>query len=663
MKALGIRWMRGPVFAAAMAVMAACGGGGDSTPAAPGSISLLAGSLQRAGSQDGIGTQAQFNGLRGVAQDGAGIIYVADTDNHTIRRIDPSGAVSTLAGAAGQPGSADGTGAAARFAQPRAVAVGASGDVYVADTGNHVIRKISSAGVVTTVAGSAGQPGAIDGPGSAARFTSPRGLALDAAGSLFVADASGAVRKVAADGTVTSFAGKLGEQGFVVGDGVQARFTNVLGVAVGADGTVFVSELSNPNASGQIRRFDSQGRALPWGDAPQGVLGMPYPVGIAASAGGDLLVASSGTFAPVPGHGQRYNTIWRITPEGTPVLVAGQDGPLGQGSADGAGATASFSNPEGVASAAGGAILVADTGNHAVRRIDAQGLVSTLAGGTGAGRVDGQGPAARFFDTGGIAASPDGTLFVADSGNAQIRRVSPSGNVSTLTMTEGSSTFSSLGVHVGALAAGADGTLYAGWFGGGTVTRGIAAIDPGGKLARRTDAYPQGIASTPRGLYYTIDRPIEGGLVEKLLPDGGRQVVASGLKGPHGIAADASGTLYVASRDDHTLRAIDLQGTVRLVAGKPGESGHADGTGDQARLTSPLALAMDDAGNLYVADAGTIRKVTPDGRVRTVAGAPGQLAMPGPLPGGIGTVKGLAWHAGTLYATVQNAVLRIGPLN
>ncbi len=656
-------------FASALAtavLVVACGGGSGGSnpgPSVPGAISLLAGSLQRAGSSDGVGIQAQFSLPQGVAQDGAGNIYVADTGNHTIRRIAPDRTVTTFAGAAGQTGSADGAGGAARFSSPQAVAVDPAGNVYVADTGNHVIRKITPAGTVTTVAGAPGQSGAVDGTGSAVRFTSPRGLAFDAAGNLFVADLSGAVRRMAPDGNVTSFAGKLGEQGFVVGDGTQARFANMLAVAVAADGTVYVAEmgLTNSYEHGRIRRFDSQARALPWGDAAQGVLNVAFPLGIAAVAGGDLLVASSGTFSPVPGIVQRHNTILRITSAGTMSVVAGADGALAEGSVDGPGAAALFNYPQAVALGGDGRILVADTGNDAVRQIDAQGVVSTLAGGAGIGRVDGPGTTARFFTTRGIAAAPDGTLYVADSGNAQVRRISASGNVSTLMMTSAAQgpSFSTLGVSVGAVALGADGTVFVGWYGDGTMVMGIASIDTAGRYGTAAYAFPQGIASTPNGLCYLID-----GRVECLPPGGGVKVVATGLVSPSDIVADASGTFYVADGVGHTVRAVDPQGTVRLVAGKPGEAGYADGNADQARLTNPNALAIDDAGNLYVSDASTIRKITPQGEVRTVAGTPGQnFAAPGSLPGSIGFVRGLAWHAGMLYATVENAVLAIGPIN
>src|SRR5207237_1018476 len=133
----------------------------------------------------------------GVAADGSGNVYVADTDNSTIRKITSAGVVSTLAGTAGSAGSADGTGSAARFNYPQGVAVDGSGNVYVADTDNNTIRKITSAGVVSTLAGTAGSTGGVDGTGSAAQFYSPYGVAVDGSGNVYVADTySYAIRKI-----------------------------------------------------------------------------------------------------------------------------------------------------------------------------------------------------------------------------------------------------------------------------------------------------------------------------------------------------------------------------------------------------------------------------------------------------------------------------------
>jgi sugar lactone lactonase YvrE len=174
---------------------------------ASGSVSTLAGTAGSRGDADGTGSAAQFNNPSGVAVDAAGNVYVADTYNQTIRKITPTGMVTTLAGSVGISGGNDGTGIYALFNQPGGLAVDASGNVYVADTGNATIRKITPGGVVITLAGVPGIAGLGDSAGGIALFNQPHGLAVDGAGNIYVADTgNAAIRKIAPDGTVTTLA-------------------------------------------------------------------------------------------------------------------------------------------------------------------------------------------------------------------------------------------------------------------------------------------------------------------------------------------------------------------------------------------------------------------------------------------------------------------------
>ncbi len=181
-----------------------------------------------------------------MAVDSAGNVYVADTGNSTIREVTPAGVVTTLAGWSGHTGSGDGTGSAARFYDPEGVAVDSTGNVYVADYFNYTIRKVTPAGVVTTLAGSVGSSGTNDGVGSAARFSYPKGVAVDSAGNVYVADnGNSTIRQVTPAGVVTTLAGSPGLYGSSDGTGSNARFGGPSGVAVDSADNVYVADTDN----------------------------------------------------------------------------------------------------------------------------------------------------------------------------------------------------------------------------------------------------------------------------------------------------------------------------------------------------------------------------------------------------------------------------------
>jgi sugar lactone lactonase YvrE len=212
-----------------------------------GNVTTLAGSPGTKNEHaDGLGPAAHFYHPVAVAVDASGTLYVTDADNNTIRKISPAGQVTTLAGVAGHKGHADGAPTAAQFNCPHGVAVAASGTVYVADTFNHTIRKIDPAGQVTTLAGVAGSKGSIDGTGAQARLSYPSGIAVDAAGTVYVVD-NGAytIRKITAAGVVTTLAGLAHQKGSTDGVGSAARFHAPNGLAVGPNGVLYVAEYIN----------------------------------------------------------------------------------------------------------------------------------------------------------------------------------------------------------------------------------------------------------------------------------------------------------------------------------------------------------------------------------------------------------------------------------
>jgi hypothetical protein len=221
-----------------------------------GVVTTIAGGTE--GSMDGTGSAAEFRNPVGVAVDKNGTLYVADTGNDTIRTISLTGLVTTLAGFSGQSGSADGTGSAGRFSAPTGVAVDSAGNVYVADSGNFTVRKVTPTGVVTTLAGTAGSPGSVDGTGSAALFFAENGIAVDAGGNVYVAEANNTIRKITSAGVVTTLAGISNTAGSSNGTGSAALFNNPVGIAVDADGDMLVTDSNNSTIRKRYAAADSQ---------------------------------------------------------------------------------------------------------------------------------------------------------------------------------------------------------------------------------------------------------------------------------------------------------------------------------------------------------------------------------------------------------------------
>jgi sugar lactone lactonase YvrE len=371
------------------------------------------------GSADGTGSAARFYDPYGVAVDSSGYVYVADTHNQTIRRITPAGVVSALAGLAGTYGSADGAGSAARFLYPQGVAVDNAGNVYVGEYGNGTIRKITPAGVVNTLAGSAGVGGcaSADGVGSAARFCLPWGVAVDSAGNVYVADYDNqTIRKITPAGVVSTLAGLPGNGGSADGAGSAARFFYPQGVAVDSAGYVYVADTDNQTIrkitpAGVVSTLAGLAGTSGGADGTGSAARFSYPSGVAVDTAGYLYVAD-----------YFNHTIRKITPAGVVSTLAGLAG--SPGSNDGTGSAARFNFPESVAVDSAGNVYVADRNNESIRKITPAGVVSTLAGfaGGGYGSADGTGNAARFYYPQGASTDSAGYVYVADTQNETIRQ-------------------------------------------------------------------------------------------------------------------------------------------------------------------------------------------------------------------------------------------------
>lgn len=308
------------------------------------------------GYQDGSLQEAKFNQPAGLAVDATGTIYVSEYGGNRIRKIQ-DGVVSTLAGS-GQDGHSDGQGTAASFLHPQGLAVDSHGFVYVADRINCLIRKISPAGQVTTVAGTYGS-GFVDGASSSAKFSSPTNLAVDASGNVYVSDSGNyCIRKITSSGVVSTVAG-VGQSWLRDGIGTDAGFLSPAGLVLGTNGTLFVG--------------DSGIRTV-----------IPVSREVTTIAGG-------------PGSG---------------------------GFADGVGSQVKLRTPSSLAQLPNGTIVFADPLNHAIRMLTPQGAVTTIAGTGSQGSLDGTGDVASFSDPEAVAVDKQGRLLVADTGNCRIRLIS-----------------------------------------------------------------------------------------------------------------------------------------------------------------------------------------------------------------------------------------------
>ncbi|MCR8561679.1 VCBS repeat-containing protein [Mucilaginibacter sp. BJC16-A38] len=666
--------------------------GGPITNGSFNSVITLAGNGTR-GSLNGTGNTASFNSPKGLTVDNSGNIYIADTDNSLIRKISPTGLVTTLAGS-GTAAFANGTGTAASFNDPFDVAVDAFGNVYVADLNNHRIRKITPAGVVTTVAGN-NTTGSTDGAGTAASFNQPAGIAVDNAGNLYVADLTGnLVRKITPAGDVTTLSGS-GAVGHGDDIGNHASFNGPIGIAVDANGYVFVADSYNNiirkiTPSGIVTTFAGSG-AIGDADGTGTAATFHDPIGLKIDPYGNLYVTDA-----------QNNQIRKITPAGVVTTVTGKKLP---GATDGDLAAAMFNTSFGIAIDADGNLYIGDTNNNLVRKItvdkftidkplppglifdkntgsisgtptalsppttytvtahnaagsgstalsievdadqqlpvppkfvyetpqnytvgktivnlkpkqlggdvpaNAYGEVSTFAGSGSIGSTDGTGTGASFHSPAALAMDKQGNIYVSDFSNFRIRKITPAGLVTT--------------------------------FAGSGIKGYVDGVGTGASFN-----FIAGLAFDDQGNLYVADT--DNNLIRKIFPDGTVTTLAGSANagsndssdgtasffGPAGIQFGNDGYLYVSDEGGNLVRKVSLRGEVTTIAGNGGTVSN-DGIGRGASFDRPVALAIDKDGNLIVSDNGldgksAIRQITPSGSVTTIAGqAPNHVAAGG----------------------------------
>jgi sugar lactone lactonase YvrE len=656
-----------PIF---LAFALATSGCGDTNVGKAESVAALAGAAGGPGFFDGSASDpVRFDSPYAVAVTATGDRFVADMKNHVIRKVDATGRVTTFAGAFGVAGSADGTGTAARFNLPSGiVAVGTT--LYVCDTGNHTIRKIvSTSGLVTTVAGTPGVPGAIDNtlPGNVL-FSSPRGITSDGGTNLYVADTGNhKIRKViSASGATTTFAGS-GSPGFADNTGTTASFVSPEGITF--DGSsLFVADTGNHairkitpvGTVGEVTTLAGDGTSGFLDNAAGGSARFSSPVSLVA-IGSNLFVSDTGN-----------HVVRQVEPAGFVTTLAGL--PQVAGFSDGTGSAARFNSLKGIAVQEGVSNLfyVADTENHVIRQVSVGGTVVTTAGSPPqAGLVNSTGESARFDAPAGVTVIGD-DLFVSDTGNNTVRKVTASGVVTSLTGSVFNGPRGIVAVGTDLYVADSENHAIRKVTSAGVVTpfagsdAGVEGFANGTGTAARF-RMPKGIATDGSFLYVADTgnhavRKIDIGsaAVTTVAGDGTPGLptdTPSRFRSPEGIAF-LGGNIYVADTGNHAVQKVTPAGVATNFAGSSaGVSGSVDDTGTAARFHTPRGIAGVDP-FLYVADTGnhTVRRISTSRKVITFAGDPGAATTINgdPSAARMNAPTGIAGVPGTIYFTDTN---------
>ena len=644
--AFGLLLAGGTVWGQRYLITTVAGGGVPSTPALATSVALPA--------------------PASVATDTAGNVYFAA--GNLVFKVDASGVLTRVAGSSTLPGySGDGgVATSARLNQPSGVAVDAAGNLYIADSGNAVIRKVApAAGVIMTVAGNGTAGYAGDGgPATGAQLNNPQGLAVDAAGNLYVADSkNNAIRKVAATGTITTVAGN-GTAGYG-GDGglaTSAELNNPQGVAVDGSGDLLIAD-TNDNviravaaATGIITTAAGNGTAGYSGDGgPATSAALETPSSVAVDDFGNLyILVLPAPSAPILGVMPPQSFFIRKVVAETGVIstVAGGGNLVGF-LGDGGPATNVYFNASGVAVDGAGDMYIADTTHARIRKVAAAtGTITTVAGNGGSQYSGDAGPAtgAQLDDPQGVAVDGSGNLFIADSFNAVIRKVAAATGTITTVAGNGTGGYSGdggpatnagLGYPSGVAVDGA-GNLY--------------IADPGGGVIRKVAAATGTITT------------VAGNGTSGQSGDGGPATSAA-FDGPAAVALDATGNLYIADTYNFKIRKVTAATSIITTGAGNGIWGYAGdgGPATSAELRWPSGVALDGAGNLYINDFSAysaIRKVAAaTGVITSVAGTgtPGYSGDGGPAASAqLNVARGVALDgSGNLYiADSGNGVIR-----
>lgn len=592
-------------------------------------VNLLAGGLGGPGSSDGFGTAARFaqssRGGGSIAVNSAGEIFIADGGNHVIRKVSLAGEVSTIAGEPGQLGHVDGTGRSARFYRPVSLAFDAGENLYVAEEAN-TIRRISKQGVVTTLAGSHLEYGSTDGVGGQARFGILSAISIDESGNLYAVSDQSTVRKITPTGEVSTLAGSALQPGTNDGIGAAARFGQLnTSIAVDADNNIYVTELvlsTNPGTV-SIRKITPAGLVTTF------VSGASPGLHVVSDSG-ELRIVQQDPFSV-------RITVKQVDRLGAITTIT--DGARVQGFIFNVGLDKS------------GNVLLRHAEGTMLSRLSTDGRITFLAGSEPQrGFTNSSGGLARFNLPVGVATDTSGNTYVADGGNSAIRKITPAGVVTTLAggsrgIADGTGAAASF-LIMGGIASDLNGNIFV-IDGEAGIARGyVRKVSSSGVVTTIADPSKFGVPAG-QGFFFTgIGVDSSGNAMVCAVGLGVFSISPSGAVSPissqpcWSIAGDRFGDVYVSQRN--TVGKLNSDGSFTLLAGMQDQPGYQDGTGPNALFTSSGAIAVDQIGNVYMVDGLTIRKITPTGTVTTVAGIANRAGVVGGAPGGLNGPVGIA---------------------
>jgi uncharacterized protein (TIGR03437 family) len=589
---------------------------------------------------------AVFSQTEGVAVDNSGAIYVADADGNRVRKITPDGRIQTIAGngVAGFAGDS-GPSNAALLSHPYGVAVDAQGNLYVADLGNARVRKISTDGTIRTVAGGGSvAPGGTGdgGPATGTQLLQPRNVAVDPDGTLYISDfGAHRVYRVTPGGILTTLAG-TGSAGFSgdSGSAQLAQLKSPAGLASDANGALYIAD----SANNRVRRVY------------QGVITTVYnvtgPTGLAVSPTGALYIAASGYLGTqfkgmggIPSArdvaldraGNLYATtgqyVRKVTSDGKVTTVAGSGATPYFGGDSSPATSARLHTPSGLAVDDSGNWYVADTANNRIRKIAPSAIITTIAGTGEAGSKGDNGPAALAQLNGprSVAVDSQHNLYIADSGNNSIRKITPGGMILTVALQVNDPEY---------VAVDSQDSLYVADTGNSRVVR----MTSSGLVSTVVLVLqPSAVMVDQNGDVYVSDAR----RVSKITASGSLSTVLDGLSSPRGLALTEAGDLIVADAGANVVRRLSSTGTLSTIAGTGAAGFSGDGQpASAAVLNLPADVAVDLTGTIWIADSGNnrIRTLKPSLISDVVAGATvvhSATLAPGPIaPGEIISIFG-----------------------